>query len=174
MKKIYLLLAAFASLSVFSAVSTSKAYYARFAEIIPSSACEALFPAEADQLFFDPRGIINAGPAPINAPEIFVTCPLSRSSALKGREVYSVAANLQNLGITDRQIFCSLWEVSNTGEVIQLLTRTTTLPAEGKARLVFERVVIRAKGNRSGLSLQCGLPVSSQLGTIELGAQRPL
>ncbi len=176
MKKTYLLLAAFASLAVFSTVSISTAYYRSTAEVIPSQICEARVAAKALGLRWDPTGLANVTPERRNARPIGVSCPLPRFSRDGAPEVYDLQVVYQSFGKREYEGSCSLYEVRFNGVVKQIRVAPFISSPGTQERIVWENVRIDPIGGSNtgnSLTVFCELPPKVQLFNFELTRVQP-
>ncbi len=166
MKKIYLMLAACASLSVFSAVSISKANYGRVVEVIPAQVCQSTFGEFAESLFYGAPGVVDR---PEFFGNTFVTCPIPRSALAPRRSDIAVNLRLDRLDPVP-PMTCNLYEISKDPIFVQFLSRTVDLQPIQSVPAYFENV--RPRVRDSGFVVECFGPAGVIIQNIEIRASK--
>ena len=165
-KKIHLLLAAFASLAVFSTVSVSKAFYGRVVDVIPAQACESVFGEDSDALFFGAAGLISRPELGIGT---FFTCPIPRSALAPARSDIAINLRWDSAGPAP-EMTCNLYEIAADPIFVQVLSRTVQLQGIESAPAYFEKV--RPRVEDSAFVAECFGPGGVILQNIEIRASR--
>ncbi|MEP5766097.1 MAG: hypothetical protein ABJ308_15980 [Halieaceae bacterium] len=166
MKKIYLLLAVLASLSVFSTASTSRANYGRIVDVIPPQTCEAVFGESADSLFFGAAGVVDR---PEFFGNTFITCPIPRSAL--ARPGSDIAINLRWDSFAPAPTMnCKLYEIATDPIFVQVLSRTVQLQPVQSVQAYFEGV--KPLERDSAFVMECNGPAGVLVQNIEIRASR--
>jgi hypothetical protein len=161
MKKGYLVLSAFASLALFSSISSSTVYYSS------PQVCAAVNQDQAFSFEWRENGIFNRD----ETKSLWMVCPTTRGVSDSKNARYDVGLRVHNQAEASTDITCVMREISNNSGIAQSQVRTLSVDANRTSAMKWQRVKPLAPKGESSFTLTCKLPPNTGLGNISIEAR---